>query len=72
MKTTVSTSTETSGIQTKGEYESTIAIEITTPGNNECQFSVYDHGAIFETGFPYRDNMRHGFSIDTVLMFVNI
>ena len=35
-------------------------IEMTTQLYDSCQFYENERGAIFDTGHPYKTNMRHG------------
>ena len=34
--------------------------EMTTIQSSQCQFDKNEHGAIFDTGNPYQNNMRDG------------
>lgn len=37
-----------------------LPVELTTIQSPQCHFDKNEHGAIFDTGYPYQNYMRHG------------
>ena len=57
---------------TEAPVETTeLPVEMTTIQSSQCHFDKNEHGAIFDTGNPYQNNMRHGLLMSKLIIILS-